>query len=277
MMQFTPGLSHPKPAHARRWVMVNAEGQILQNQLGQFLFDHPLEAPPESDFLVGQLSNGGRLIDCYCRVISNSNAGVDDCEWVGLRKLLMTEDEALFLLTGAAVQLASWVRDHKFCGRCGGLNEALGHERAMRCHRCDLHHYPRLSPCIIALITRGNECLLAVHKRSKVPMHTALAGFVEPGESLEMAVQREAFEEVGLHVVEPRYVGSQPWPFPGQMMMGFHTQLAPNAGPIRLQDDEIDSAGWYRFDQLPELIPPVQSLSGQLIAKFVANCQQHYQ
>ena len=124
------------------------------------------------------------------------------------------------------------------------------------------------------LITQGDRCLLAVHKRAQAPIYTALAGFVEAGETLEQAVAREALEEVGVKISRSDYVGSQPWPFPGQLMVGFIAQAAGDASQISLQDEEICDARWFKFDQLPELIPPAQTLSGQLIRHFVDSCKK---
>ena len=124
------------------------------------------------------------------------------------------------------------------------------------------------------LVTQGSRCLLAVHKRAQAPIFTALAGFVEAGETLEQAVVREVLEEVGVQVSHCEYVGSQPWPFPGQLMIGFIAQAASDLPTIELQDDEISEAQWFNFDQLPELIPPAQTLSGQLIRHFVERCQK---
>lgn len=190
--------------------------------------------------------------------------------WLSLRSQLGWVDEMLFGLAGRALQLGRWRREHRFCGRCGGLTEPMGREPAQLCPRCDLRFYPRLSPCMITLVTRGDHCLLAQHARSRRAFHTALAGFVEVGERLEETVHREIQEEVGLEVEHPRYFGSQPWPFPGQLMLGFHAEY--RAGDIQVDGDEILAARWWRFDQLPE-VPPPQTIAGQLIAHFVASQQ----
>ncbi|UTA46372.1 NAD(+) diphosphatase [Simiduia sp. 21SJ11W-1] len=264
---------------------------MLQSADGNVLFDRPFSAlssvvdKPEAStdgllasLKVGQLSDAGEFTDCFCQPVPvGNNAGTPaGCEWVGLRSILMAHEEALFLMAGAAVQLVNWLDTHRYCGRCGAVNQLQSDDRAMLCSGCNLRYYPRLSPCVIVLITRGDECLLAVHRRSSVQMFTALAGFVEPGESLETAVAREALEEVGLAVERPEYVGSQPWPFPGQLMMGFCASVAAGPQALQLQDDEITEAGWFKYNQLPAITPPVQSLSGQLIAKFVEDCRHRY-
>lgn len=186
--------------------------------------------------------------------------------WLGLRSQLGTINEDQFLLAGRALQIVQWHRDHRFCGRCGQPTRDHVDERAKLCSTCELHFYPRLSPCIITLVTRGNECLLARHARATHPVYTALAGFVEVGERPEDTVHREIREEVGVTVDNLRYVASQPWPFPGQLMLGFYADYA--GGELCIDNKEIVEAGWYRYDQLPQ-VPPVATLSGQLIAQFV--------
>jgi len=188
-------------------------------------------------------------------------------QWLSLRSQLGQIDEVLFTLAGRALQFGRWRREHRFCGRCGGPTEPMGTESARFCPSCELRFYPRLSPCMITLVTREDHCLLARHARSRQGFHTALAGFVEVGERVEDTVHREIHEEVGLSVAQPRYFGSQPWPFPGQLMLGFHAEY--RAGDIRVDGDEILAADWWRYDRLP-LVPPPQTLAGQLIAHFVA-------
>ncbi len=191
-------------------------------------------------------------------------------QWQELRAQMGLIDDTLFALSGSALQWARWRIDHRFCGRCGAPTKPLSGEPAHICSQCELRFYPRLSPCMITLITRGDHCLLARHARSRKAFHTALAGFVEIGERVEDTVHREIHEEVGLRVAEPRYFGSQPWPFPGQLMLGFHAEYA--SGDIQVDGEEILEANWWRYDRLP-MVPPPETLAGRLIAHFVA--QQH--
>ncbi|GAB2503480.1 NAD(+) diphosphatase [Microbulbifer agarilyticus] len=193
------------------------------------------------------------------------------CEWRGLRTLLGTVEEPLFLLLGRAMQVANWDLDHRFCGRCGLQTCYHAKDRARVCEHCNLSVYPRISPCVIMLLVRGDECLLARHARHRHALYTALAGFIEPGESAEQAVAREADEEVGLSVgMEPgqlRYVGSQPWPFPGQLMIGYLAEVT--GGELRPDQDEIAEARWFHRSEIPQAIPPLETLSGRLIRTFV--------
>ena len=132
-------------------------------------------------------------------------------------------DDVVWTVAGRAVQLVEWDRTHRYCGRCATPTEVVAGERARRCPTCGLLAFPRLAPAMIVLVTRddGREALLARGTRFPVPMWSCLAGFVEPGETLEEAVHREVREEVGLEVDDVRYWGSQPWPFPHSLMLGF--------------------------------------------------------
>lgn len=189
-----------------------------------------------------------------------------------LRRYHGTAGEHEWLAAGRAVQLVEWARTHRFCGRCGTPTELALGERAMRCPACGLLAFPRLSPAMITLVTRGEpgpaqEALLARGVQWQVPMYSCLAGFVEPGESLEGAVVREVLEEVGITVSNPRYFGSQPWPFPNSLMIGFRADYV--AGEIVPDATEIVDAAWYHKDDLP-MVPPGISIARKLIDAWVA-------
>ncbi len=138
----------------------------------------------------------------------------------GLRRLFFRMDEPLFWIAARAVQIVAWDRDHQICGRCGTSTEDHPCERSKRCPSCELAHYPRLAPAVIVLVERGDEVLLGRSPHFVPGMYSTLAGFVEPGESLEQTVAREIEEEVGVRVDNVRYFGSQPWPFPNSLMIG---------------------------------------------------------
>jgi len=206
------------------------------------------------------------------QVMSVIPKNLDGFKWVGLRNFLGQFTEAEFQTAGRALQVLRWHFDHQFCGRCGNPTVQHTHDLAKTCEYCAIDFYPRLSPCIITLITRGDECLLAWHKRSKEERYSCLAGFIEVGENPEQTLEREVMEEVGLSVNNIRYVASQPWPFPGQLMLGYFADYAN--GDIRVDQDEIISAHWFRYDRLPT-IPPASTISGQLISAFVERRKEH--
>lgn len=201
----------------------------------------------------------------YGVVLIDKNS-IDSYQWIGLRKKLGLFDDALFMLAGRALQLCQWQMDHRFCGRCGGMTCTDMRDSAKVCNTCQLHFYPRISPCMIVAVTRGEEILLAHHKRANRPVYSTLAGFVEAGERLEDCVRREVFEEVGVRIQSPEYLFSQPWPFPSQLMLGFIAEYA--SGEIKPDKNEILDAAWFRYDALPET-PSKASVAGQLIRFFV--------
>jgi NAD+ diphosphatase len=185
----------------------------------------------------------------------------------GLRALYGRLPDAHFSIAGRAVQILLWDQTHRFCGRCGQPTVNAPAERAKLCPNCGLLSFPRLSPAVIMLVQRGDELLLARNKAFAGGFFSVLAGFVEPGESLEEAVAREVREEVGLELTDIRYFGSQPWPFPHSLMIGFTATYA--AGEIRLQADEIAEAAWFsRQGELP-LLPGKLSIARRLIDSFL--------
>jgi NAD+ diphosphatase len=191
----------------------------------------------------------------------------------GLREVYGRLDEDLFWIAARAVQVVDWDRTHQLCGRCGVPLKTSQTERAKECPQCGLLQFPRLTPAIIVLVERGNELLLARSRHFMPGMYSVLAGFVEPGESLEEAVVREVREEVGISVKDIKYFGSQPWPFPHSLMIGFVATYA--GGKISLDDSEIEDAGWFTADRLPR-IPGKISIARKLIDWFVDKQRGHF-
>src|SRR5215213_9644152 len=183
-----------------------------------------------------------------------------------LRGLFYRVDETFFRMAGRAKQIVGWHATHRFCGRCGGKTEPASGELAMRCTRCWMMHYPRLSPAAIVLVERGDQILLARSPGFPKGLYSVLAGFVEPGESIEETVAREISEEVGIGVENVTYFGSQPWPFPNSLMIGFTADYAD--GELSPDPGEIEDAGWYKADNLPQL-PPETSIARAMIDDFV--------
>jgi len=211
----------------------------------------------------------GRLedVDCYALELSDSFSAPDGTAYEGLRALFGRLPDDHFTLAGRAVQILHWDQTHRYCGRCGEPTVHAPSDRAKLCPKCGLLSFPRLSPAVIMLVHRGDELLLARNAAFQGGFYSVLAGFVEPGESLEEAVMREVHEEVGLELDNIRYFGSQPWPFPHQLMIGFTAAYA--GGDIRLQTEEIIEAAWFhRYGELPRL-PGKLSIARKLIDAFV--------
>jgi NAD+ diphosphatase len=191
----------------------------------------------------------------------------DEFELVSLRQVMMNTEHSAFDVIGRAWQYVHFFRTHRFCGQCGSTTTKVSWETAVQCTRCDHRSYPRVSPCVIIAIYRDNQILLAKSTRHlKTGMYSTIAGFVESGESLENAVAREIFEEVGVRVTDIEYFGSQPWPFPHALMVGYLAKW--ESGDIQIDDHEIADAQWYDVDDLP-LTPPKFSIAGQLIETVV--------
>jgi NAD+ diphosphatase len=182
-------------------------------------------------------------------------------------------DETRWAVAGMAVQIVDWDRTHRFCGRCGTPTDpadpvSTPPMRARTCPDCGLLAFPRLAPAVITLVEREDgRALLARGVTFAVPMYSCLAGFVEPGETLEAAVHREVREEVGIEISEVSYWGSQPWPFPHSLMIGFRARYA--GGELELDKDEIVDAGWYAASELPT-IPPGMSIARRLIDDWLS-------
>lgn len=168
----------------------------------------------------------------------------------------------LLSLAGVGRMILHWERTSQFCGNCGEKLQRLTNEWGKECLRCGNHHFPRIHPCVIGLVVRGEEILLVRKPEWPVGRFGLVAGFVEFGECLEEAMMRETAEETGIQTTNLRYVGSQCWPFPSQLMCGFVADYA--GGEIRLQEDELEEARWCRLDQLPTL-PPRRSIARYLI------------
>ena len=224
--------------------------------------DDPLIPPPETHHCLGHLG----AVPCFAAELPLDYEPPDGTEFVNLRPLHAHVGETVWSIAGRAVQIIDWARNHRYCGRCGTENTFSLADRSLQCPECGLRHYPRLSPAVIVLVQRGNELLLGRSTRFPNAFYSVLAGFVEPGESLEETVQREIFEESGIRVKNIEYFGSQPWPFPNSLMIGFTAHYA--GGEIQLNDDEILEAGWFTIDTLPN-IPGSISIARKLIDYWI--------
>ena len=203
---------------------------------------------------------------CYAIELPETTAPPGGMIFQGLRQLYDAVEETLFFLAGRARQIVDWDKTHQFCGQCGRPMRILPTERAKECPRCGLLDFPHVSPAIIVLVERGREILLGRSPQFPPGLYSVLAGFAEPGETLEQAVVREVWEEAGITVKDIRYFGSQPWPFPHSLMIGFTATYA--SGVISLDGSELEDAGWYTTDHLP-ILPGRISISRKLIDWFL--------
>jgi NAD+ diphosphatase len=265
--KFIPGVVPPAERSERAWWFAFQESRLL-------VYQEPSPVSPPNSIDLGELGLTalsehylGRLNNrpCYAVEVAEGTLPPAGMTFEGLRRVYGRLDEDLFWIAARAVQIVDWDRTHQFCGRCGVQLKMKTTERAKECPQCGLLHFPRLAPAIIVLIERGDKLLLARSRHFMPGMYSVLAGFVEPGESLEEAVVREVKEEVGVEIKDIKYFGSQPWPFPHSLMIGFTATYA--RGEISLNDDEIEDAGWFTIDNLPR-IPGKISIARKLIDWF---------
>jgi NAD+ diphosphatase len=186
-----------------------------------------------------------------------------DAQLVPLRNLLIESDIDRFRYPGLGNQLLNWYASHRFCGTCGTATIPHEKERAMVCANCKMSYYPRINPCVIVLITKGEQFLLASHARYRTKFFSCLAGFIEVGETPEQCVHREVKEEVGIEVDNVRYIQSQSWPFPSQLMLGYFADY--KSGEVQPDHNEIDEAHWFTPDNIPSVPSAKISVAGELI------------
>src|SRR5690606_14873304 len=246
------------------WVLIRHEQSFAMYQ-GNLLHD------PDMARYLGDAEYQmtlGLVDDRPCRLVRvREQIDLPGLSWHGLRGLMGNVDDSTFRLLGVAQQLDIWYETHRYCGRCGEPTAIRNDERAMECGRCGNRQYPKLAPCIIVLITRGEDVPLARSANYRTGFFSTLAGFIEPGESAEEALRREVMEEVNIEVDDLEYLGSQNWPFPNSLMLGFHARYV--SGEIVPQPGEIEEARWWHVDSLPA-IPPQGTISRWLIDCYLA-------
>jgi NAD+ diphosphatase len=200
-------------------------------------------------------------------VLLASRRHVEDIEPVSVRHFLFENGFEAFSLLGRASQLSHWYITHKYCGACGEATRVVESGRCLHCDDCGREYYPRINPCIIVLVTKGEQILLARSSRPGADFYSCLAGFIEPGESAEQAVAREVYEEVGIRIHNIRYLRSQPWPFPSQLMLAYYADYLD--GDIVPCPEELSDAAWFSAGQLPRVPSADISVAGQLIEQYV--------
>jgi NAD+ diphosphatase len=247
------------------WCLIMIEKKIVMKKDGSNFFI------PEIKELEGILKDDEALEyigkyeehDCYCTTLKEITVMPGHLYMVDLREITKySGDPGLFLLAGNANHIQHWKHVNRFCGCCGHETSDKTGERAKICTNCGNIVYPRISPAIITAIFREDEILLAHNRNFKNDLHSLIAGFVEPGETLEQCVAREIYEEVGIKVKNIRYFCSQPWPFPDSLMLAFTAEY--ESGEITVDKQEITHADWYKADNLPE-IPSTDSVAGKMI------------
>jgi len=267
-MVFKPAYNELQPrTDADQWFVIQ-DGELVVREIGDRVSIlrspdlGPLEASLEDAQFFGQTDGTPCFLAGLPRGAPLSH-GLARRGLFAIRDVVPTE---IFLAAGCAAQLIRWNEHHRYCGRCGKPTIEKTDERARECPRCGIDFHPRLSPAVIVAVVRDDTLLLATSNRFRAAFWSVLAGFVEPGETVEECLAREVYEEVGVSITNVEYFGSQPWPFPDSLMLGFTAEYA--GGEIRADGVEISEAGWFGADDLPK-VPPKTSIAGKLIDWFV--------
>lgn len=268
-MHFLPALT-PPPESGRDawWFLFHGDRLMVETRGEEVAVPHGpppgASGPPllHTQFL-GTLDG----VPCYCGELAEPGEA-DGTSFRGLRSLLGTLPDPLFSLAGRAYQIVDWERTHRYCGKCGGPTRPLDGERARSCPACGIQFFPRVTPAVIVAVVRDRKILLAQSRRFPSAFFSVLAGFVEPGETFEECVRREVREEVGIEVTNLRYFGSQPWPFPHSLMVGFTAEYA--GGDLAVEEKEIVRAGWFDPEEVSRLsIPRHGTIARSLIEWFL--------
>ncbi len=268
-MRFTPGSRAPAAAPLGSLCFGFHAGKLLVKELGGGLAIPTLADLQGLGLPAAWVHYFGEWDGCACCAVCLPPGlpAPEGFAWKGLRGLFGLIAEELVWAAGRAGQLVHWHCNHRFCGACGKPTEDHPRERAKICPGCGRVNHPRVSPAIIVAVVRDRRLLLAHSPRFPSKFYSVIAGFVEPGETLEECVRREVLEEVGIRVRKIRYFGSQPWPFPDSLMVAFTAEYA--AGEIVVNPAEIADAGWFSDDALPPIPPPI-SIARRLIDWFAA-------
>lgn len=271
-LTFTPSVTAPTaPATRAYWfIFRGADVLVIDEGDTAVIPQNPCDFTFLRQHYLGRIEGEMAQTHCFAAEVAETTEPPVGMQFAGLRQLFNRLPTDHLWLAGRAVQIIDWDRTHQFCSRCAAPNEILAHERAKKCPNCGLTTYPRISPAIIVRVDRLIDgvphLLLARNGRWRRGWYSVLAGFVEPGETLEQCVHREVFEEVGIRLQNVRYFGSQPWPFPNSLMVAFTAEYA--SGSIVLEEEELEDANWFTADNLPSL-PSSLSIARRLVDDFV--------
>ncbi|WMJ87664.1 NAD(+) diphosphatase [Anaerocolumna sp. MB42-C2] len=264
-VKYIPAFLRPEEIENDAWALILSGKQLLLWQTENQLRIPKIKELKDNISINEDMMYIGRYdgFACYCKKADELQTLTEKLKAVELRDITAkTGDSGLFMLAGTANHLLHWNSTNQYCGCCGNKTADKIDERAKVCPKCGNTVYPRISPATITAVFNKDQILLAHNKNFKRNLYSLIAGYVEPGETLEQCVEREIREEVGIKVKNIKYFGSQPWPFPDSLMMAFTAEY--ESGQIEVDDFEITDASWYHADNLPE-IPNTDSVAGKMI------------
>lgn len=254
----------------KKLIIFNNNKIIFDTDINNFILDYAyLNIDIDNSIYVGIGESNNTLyyaVDVSNTIFSINDQGYTSLIEIDIRSILVKSSAEEIALVGRAQHLLDWYKNSQFCGACGSKNMYSDKEGAFYCSCSKNMLYPKISPCVIGIILNGDEILLARNKLFPEGMFSAIAGFVEASETLEQTFEREIHEEVGLKVKNIKYFGSQPWPFPNQLMIAFTCEY--ESGEIDVDGEEIVEASWFNVSNMPN-IPPTSSISGQLINSYL--------
>jgi len=273
LKEFIPSIQPLTQKNKDAWWFIFRNNQLLVEVKNGNITLPRFQSPDQKNLYLVRKHYLGQLgeVDCYSGEINPDASLPSGYKTIGLRQIFGMIGDDFLAIAGRAVHILYWDSITQFCGRCGHTTHLKTDERAKECPQCGLITYPQLSPAVIILIEKGRELLLARSPRFSPGMYSVIAGFVEPGETLEQAVIREIREEVGIEVHNIRYFASQHWPFPQSLMIAFVAEYLK--GQIKIDHKEIEDAKWFTPEELPT-IPGKMSISRRLIDWFIEKNQE---
>jgi len=270
-MSFVPSANVPEIEYEPVWWFVFQDDQLMllnkDNQLSipKWVDLDEKNLTPVRKQYIGTL-NGTH---CFSAELAMGTLWPEGIQFSGLRQVLGVLDEDMLKAAIYAQQIVAWDQTFQFCGRCGSNTKTQLNERAKKCPVCGLVSFPRISPAIMVTILKNDTILLANNRMFPSNFYSVLAGFVEPGETLEECIRREVKEEVDIEIKNIKYFGSQPWPFPNSLMIAFTAEY--KSGDIKVDGTELAHADWYTSSNLPKRPTGNLSIAGMMIDWFEKN------
>jgi NAD+ diphosphatase len=255
----------------QKWFIFQNDSLIIMHHSNNHLPDADESLPFKQTLIRKHFLGHFNKSDVYCAEIPPDLTLDAIYNLIPLRKALDHLGDEWYAIATKAFGVINWDRNHHFCGRCGQLTAHSASTFERTCAHCKLHFYPRISPSIIVLIHHNDQILMARSHHFHPGVYGLIAGFVESGESVEDAVHRETYEETRIRIKNLRYFGSQPWPFPDSLMVGFFAEY--DSGDLIIDPVEIEDAGWYRYDQLPGRPSTSISIASKMLDHFIRSKQ----